>query len=171
MRYEYGTSPRKYDEYYYRRPTQKKSSNKSMPKKAIKKKSIVVQNNAKTQNKTVFKPKTIFALCIIFSLAISISSLSSRIEKNDMKISQEKNSIEQIKNENSKLDSQLQRAFSITNLEKQAKEKLGMQKLSKDQIRYVKINKEDYIEPVLSTVVQEKEKNIFEKIFDLLKGK
>ena len=50
--------------------------------------------------------------------------------------------------------------------EKQAKEKLGMQKLTNKQTVYITLPKKDYVEPATEEVIKETEKNWFEKFID-----
>ena len=159
MRYEYGTSPRKYAEEYIpkkkirtsRKPKSKVNTNKNVKKKSL--------------NAYLYFG---FAIIILFAFLVSIRS--SKIEQRNVKIQEEKNQIEQIKNENVELNMELQKALSLNNIEKQAKDKLGMQKLKNSQIRYVKLDKQDYVEPVSITRIEDKKTSLWSKIVTFFKG-
>ena len=55
---------------------------------------------------------------------------------------------------------------TLNNVEKIAKEKLGMQKLTNKQTVYVNLPKEDYVESASEEVVVQEEENWFEQILD-----
>lgn len=159
MRYEYGTSPRKYQQEYV--PTQKKRKKKVVPKKSNR----IEKKEEKKLNKNI-----VFLVVVFILPSILTSLIASKIDVVQTDISKMKAKIESITKENTELDFELQKAFSLTNIEKQAKEKLNMQKLSNSQIRYVNINKEDRVEPVISSVIKEREQTFFEKVISFLKG-
>lgn len=154
MRYEYGTSPRKYIQDDIQR--KKVRTSKTIKQKVNNKKQITKKNSLNTYLYCGF------ALIIAFAFLVSIRS--SKIEQRNVQIQAEKKEIEQIKNENVNLNTNLQKALSLTNIEKQAKDKLGMQKLKNSQIRYVKLDKQDYIEPVSVTRIDEKQESLWSKI-------
>ena len=72
--------------------------------------------------------------------------------------------------ENEQLKVNIANGLNLNNIEKIAKEKLGMQKLTNKQTLYVSLPKKDYVESASEKVVIEKEKNWFEnfvnKIFN-----
>ena len=59
--------------------------------------------------------------------------------------------------------------LNLSNVEQQAKELLGMQKLTSKQIVYVNLDKDDYIEPAAESV-NIAEESIFQKAVNLVKG-
>lgn len=158
MYYEHGTSPRKYDVDYNVKP---KTKTKAKPKKTIKKAS---------KRKTALEHYGYIILGTILLFAFLVSFRSSQIEERNVQIQAEKREIEKLKNENAQLNMDLQKTLSLTNIEKQAKEKLGMQKLQSNQIRYVKLDKQDYIEPVSISKIEEKSESFFRKIINFLIG-
>lgn len=158
MYYEHGTSPRKYDLDYDVKP---KTRTKAKPKKTVKK---------AVKQKTALNRYGYIILGTILFFAFLVSFRSSQIEQRNVEIKAEKKQIEQLKNENAQLNMDLQKTFSLTNIEKQAKEKLGMQKLDSSQIRYVKLDKQDYIEPVSITRIEDTSTSFFRKIINFLIG-
>ena len=158
MSYVHGTSPRKYERSY------------DVPRRAP-------RTRPKKVNRKVGKKKTVYSkyftvgVTVIIAFAFLISYRSSLIEEKSVRIQEERNAIEQLKNENVELNLGLQKALSLTNIERQAKNKLGMQKLQNNQIRYIKIEKEDYVEPVSSTRIEEKQLSFFEKVMSFFTNK
>ena len=66
--------------------------------------------------------------------------------------------------ENEQLQVNIENSLNLSNIEKTAKEKLGMQKLDNSQKIYVNLPKKDYVEPASEEVMIEEEKNWFEKL-------
>ena len=156
MRYEYGTSPRKY-EYTPETKRKPKTRSKTQSRKVVKKKATF--------------PKYVYVFsALIISFAFIVSIRGSKIEERNLQIQQDKRAVEQLKNDNAQLKIDLQKALSLTNVEKQAKEKLGMRELQSHQIRYVKLDKQDYIEPVIITRVEEKKTPLYKKVLNLFTG-
>ena len=57
----------------------------------------------------------------------------------------------------------------MSNIEKEAKERLGMEKLTNKQTVYVTLPKKDYIESASEKVViEEEDESWFQKILDLI---
>ena len=56
--------------------------------------------------------------------------------------------------------------MNLNTIEKLAKEKLGMQKLTNKQTVYVSLPKKDYVESATEEVVIEEEENWFTKIIN-----
>ena len=62
--------------------------------------------------------------------------------------------------------------INLSNIEKQAKEKLGMQKLTNKQTVYVNLPKKDYIESTTDKVsIEKKNKNIFQQFVNKILNK
>ena len=68
--------------------------------------------------------------------------------------------------ENEQLKVSIENSVNISNIEKVAKEELGMQKLSGKQTVYVTLPKKDYVESASEKVVIEKNKTWWEKVAD-----
>lgn len=159
MRYEYGTSPRKYTESYTQT---KKTRTNVKPKRKV--------NTKKNIKKEPINTYLYFGFALIIVFAFLVSIRSSKIEQRNVQIQENKKQIEEIKNENAALNMNLQRNLSLTNIENQAREKLGMQKLKNTQIRYVKLDKQDYVEPVSVTRIEETKENLWTKIVNFFKN-
>ena len=156
MYYEHGTSPRKYNVDYDIKPkTRTKTKTKTQSKK---------------KKKTAVQRYGYIVLGTFLLFAFLVSFRSSQIEAKNVEIQAEKKEIELLKNENAQLNMDLQKTLSLTNIEKQAKEKLGMQKLQSNQIRYVKLDKQDYIEPVSITKIEDSSNSFFSRIINFLIG-
>ena len=72
--------------------------------------------------------------------------------------------------ENAQLEVNMENSLNLNNIEKAAKEKLGMQKLDESQKVYVSLPKEDYVEPASEQVIVEENTNwltnLINKIFN-----
>ena len=61
----------------------------------------------------------------------------------------------------------IENSLNLSNIEKQAKEKLGMQKLTNKQTVYVSLPKKDYIESATEKVeISDNNENWFQKLVD-----
>lgn len=183
MYYEFGTSPKKvypeYDDLKIR--TRRKTTR---PKKTN-------RQNIKTSNKKKTKPKkrskaykrwkilqlsmtktekfyVIMLVGILLALAFVFIVRESEIDKKFMASQDKRNSIEQIEKENSQIELSFQNSLSLTNIEKQARERLGMEKQSPKNTVYVNFDSEDFVESVVVNRVQNEEKSFIQKIIDKL---
>lgn len=73
--------------------------------------------------------------------------------------------------ENEQLKVNIANGLNLNNIEKLAKEKLGMQKLTNKQTLYVSLPKKDYVESASEKVVIEKEQNWFENFVNKIFSK
>ena len=73
-----------------------------------------------------------------------------------------------IEKENSQLELELESNLNLGNIEQQAKELLGMQKLTNKQIVYVNIEKDDHVEAAAENVKMAND-SIFTKAFNAIK--
>ena len=78
-------------------------------------------------------------------------------------------SIASIEKENSQLELAIESSLNLSNIEQQAKELLGMQKLTNQQIVYVNLEKDDHIESAAESVNIEKE-TFMDKIINTVKN-
>ena len=155
-RYEYGTSPRKLDPGYDRNDYKKRLK--------------VIENNQKNrikisadQNKK--HKKTALVVTAIILLLLTISCRNSQIDNQFNKIQKQKNELSSLQKENEQLKVSIENSLNLNNIEKVAKEELGMQKLSSKQIVYVTLPKKDYVESTTEKVVKEdKKQNWIQKI-------
>ena len=71
-----------------------------------------------------------------------------------------------LQKENEQLEINIENSLNLSNIEKEAKEKLGMDKLTNKQTVYISLPKKDYVESATEKVIIEEDKNWFEKIID-----
>lgn len=76
-----------------------------------------------------------------------------------------------LQKENEQTKVSIQNGLNFKNIEKLAKEKLGMQKLTSKQTIYVSLPKKDYVESASEEVVIEQEKSWLQKLADKIFGK
>lgn len=156
LKYEYETSPRKLE------PNERKKEKKAklriveeLPRGEIK----ISKEQRKKQK------KLILFVAIIFVVLLTISYRNSQINEkfnNNQNLKKELSSLEK---ENEQLKVNIANGLNLNNIEKMAKEKLGMQKLTNKQIVYVNLPKKDYVEAASEEVVLE-EKSWFEQILE-----
>ena len=162
-RYEYGTSPRKLETEHKPQKKQKKNNIKvveDLPRQEIK--------LSKAQRKRRTKLGLIVAA--IFLLLLTISYRNSQINEKFSEVQTLKRQLSALEKENEQLKVNIENAVNLNNIEKQAKEKLGMQKLTNKQTLYVNLPKKDYVEAAGEEVVLEKEKSWLDKIKDKIKS-
>ncbi len=158
-RYEYGTNPRKLEPNY---EPQKRTKNRNLklvedlPRQDVK--------ISKMQKKKQLK-LTMLVL-FIFAILLTISYRNSKISEKFSEIQNQKKQLATIQKENEQLKVVIENGETLNNVEKIAKEKLGMQKLTNKQTVYVNLPKEDYVESASEEVVVQEEENWFEQILD-----
>ncbi len=160
-RYQYGTSPRKIEPDYDRRSKKAPKKGqlkvvKEIPKQQIK---LSKEQRSKQMRMTV----TVVGL---FLLLLTISCRNSQIDKKFDQIQDQKKQLATLQKENEQLKVSIENSLNLNNVEKVAKEELGMQKLSNRQTVYVTLPKKDYVESASEKVEIEEEKSWWEKIAD-----
>ena len=65
----------------------------------------------------------------------------------------------------------LENSLNLSNIEKLAEDKLGMQKLDNSQKIYVNLDKKNYVETASEEVVMQDEKSWIQELLDSLLGK
>lgn len=158
-RYEYETSPRKLEPDIPRR------------KQSQKKKLKVVEDLPRQEvkiSKAQKKRQTKLTLVVIglFILLLTISYRNSQINEKFNQVQTLKRELASLQKENEQLEVNIENSLNLNTIEKQAKEKLGMQKLTNKQTIYVTLPKKDYVESASEEVVVKKEKNWFEQLID-----
>ena len=74
--------------------------------------------------------------------------------------------------ENEQLEVNIESSINLTNIEKEATEQLGMQKLTNDQKIYVSLPKKDYVQPTTEDIIKSnKNNNWFKTTVSALLGK
>ena len=162
-RYQYETSPRKLEPEYepIKNPYSKKKST------TIKKKQEKVQPKRHIKEQI----KTVIYIGLIFASLVVISYRNSLINESFNENEKLKSNLAAIQKENEQLKVNLENSLNLSNIEKMAEKKLGMQKLDNSQKVYVSLDKQDYVEPASEEVVKKKKKNWLEQLLDTLLGK
>lgn len=156
--YQYETSPRKLEPEY--RPIENPYKNK---KTTTKKKTTT---NNKKNVKHALKPKIKVALymAVGFAILFTISYRNSLITERFNQKEKLKEDVAAVQKENEQLKVNIESSLNLNNVEQQAKEKLGMQKLDNSQKIYINLPKKDYIESAAEEVVIDENLNIWQKI-------
>lgn len=129
--YEYGTSPRKLDDYNVRKKTStQKSKSVKVNKKAI----------------FMHKAKLVACVAIFFAVIFTISYRYSLIDRKFKGIQTVKKEYIALQTANDQVELALKSDLDLTSIERYAKDKLGMQKPIASQIKYVDIEKQDKVE-------------------------
>lgn len=160
--YQYGTSPRKLEPDYTRR-----TKNKQKPLKVVKNNPKKQASISKTQK--IKHAKTTVTVLGIILLLLTISCRNSQIDKQFSQIQSQKQELATLQKENEQLKVSIENSVNITNIEKIAKEELGMQKLSSKQTVYVTLPKKDYVETTTEKVVKNESENWFQKLIEKFK--
>lgn len=158
-RYEYGTNPRKLQpEVERRKETQRRKLKvvEDLPKQDVK-----VSNQQKKN-----QIKLTFAVIGIFIILLTISYRNSQINEKFNQVQSLKRELSSLQKENEQLEVSIQNSVNLNTIEKLAKEKLGMQKLTNKQTVYVTLPKKDYVESASEEVVIEEEKNWWEQLIE-----
>ena len=163
-RYEYSTSPRKLQPEYNPRKRAKKNNLKvvkDLPRQEVK------------MTKEQIKRRKNIALIVvaIFVILLTVSYRNSQINEKFSQVQKLKKELSSIQKENEQLKVNIENSLNLNNVEKIAKEKLGMQKLTNRQTLYVSLPKRDYVEAATEEVKKEEDKNWFQKMVDSLFNK
>lgn len=157
--YQYTTSPRKLEPDVQRKRNKRQQKLKvveDLPRQRV--------QLSKEQKK---RQKNITLVVIgIFILLLTISYRNSQINEKFTEVQTLKKELSSLEKENQQLEVTIQNSLNLNNIEKQAKEKLGMQKLTNKQTVYVTLPKKDYVEPATEEVVKTQEKNWFQQFVD-----
>ncbi len=166
-RYQYETSPRKLEPEY--RTNKKTNSKNSKTKKKV---SVKNKNNKKQKSpvKISSKAKAIVCVGIVFSVLFAISYRNTVISERYSQIKKLKNDLSVIEKENEQLEVNIESKTNLSNIEKEAKDKLGMKKIGDKQTVYVELNKQDYIESPSENIKLNENQNIFQKIIEKIKN-
>lgn len=158
-RYQYETSPRKLEPDY----APKKNPYKGKPSTAKK------TTNKKTSNKKLLNTKKsqnklVKYLILGFMVIFAICYRNAQIDQSFTEVQNLKDKLSQINKENVQLEVAIENSLNLSNIEQQAKELLGMQKLTSKQTVYVDLPKTDHIESAAEEVIIE-ETTFISKIF------
>ena len=157
--YQYTTNPRKLE------PDVQRKRNKRQQK--LKVVEDLPRQRVQLSKEEKRKQKNITLVVIgIFILLLTISYRNSQINEKFTEVQTLKKELSSLEKENEQLEVTIQNSLNLNNIEKQAKEKLGMQKLTNKQTVYVTLPKRDYVEPATEEVVKQDEKNWFQQFVD-----
>ena len=162
--YQYETSPRKI--------TTEKTVKKAMPKKAIKQDIEKTTKEAIKSKKEQAKKqmKTVCYLILGFAILFAIGYRNSQINEAFTQNQKIEKQISDLKKENEQLNVAIQNSLNLSQIEKEAKERLGMQKLTSRQTVYMDLPKKDYIEGASEEIIMTEEQSWIEKIFESVKS-
>ena len=163
-RYEYSTSPRKLQPEYNPRKRAKKNNLKVV--KDLPRQEVKMTKEQKKRRKSIA-----LIVVAIFVVLLTVSYRNSQINEKFSQVQKLKKELSSIQKENEQLKVNIENSLNLNNVEKIAKEKLGMQKLTNRQTLYVSLPKRDYVEAATEEVKKEEDKNWFQKIVDSLFNK
>mgnify|MGYP001139675953 CR=1 FL=1 len=149
-RYEYGTSPRKLEPDVSRKKQRKKKKLnvvKDLPRQDVK--------ISKEQKKRQIQLTLV--VIGIFILLLTISYRNSQINEKFNQAQTLKRELSSLQKENEQLKVSIENSLNLNTIEKLAKEKLGMQKLTNKQTVYINLPKKDYVESASEEIIIEME--------------
>lgn len=158
-KYQYGTTPRKFEPDYNRRTKEIVTKKPLQVVKDMPKQQVKVSGEQKKR-----QMKITVTVIGVFLLLLTISCRNSQIDKKFNQIQEQKKILAELQKENEQLRVSIENSQNLSNIEKVAKEELGMQKLTNKQIVYVSLPKKDYIETASEKVIIEDEKSWWEKL-------
>ena len=162
--YQYETSPRKLEPDYQPRKNPYAKKKKSM---ALNQPKDNKQNaNYISKEKIKSRIKVVMCIGVVFAGLFVISYRNSLINESFNKNVELKAALEASQKENEQLQVSIENSLNLSNIEKVAKEKLGMQKLEESQKVYVSLPKKDYVEPAVEEVVINDNTSWFQKILN-----
>ena len=159
-KYQYETSPRKLEPEYT--PIKNPYKSKKSTAKRTKKMNVNKQKEIKNKQQKVIK-----YLLVGFVIIFGICYRNSEIDESFAKVQDLKKEVSEVEKQNTQLEISIENGLNLNNLEQEAKEQLGMQKLNSRQTIYVTLPKTDYIEPSSEEVIIEQEET---GIKGILKG-
>ena len=127
-------------------------------READRKKQIAHESGTKTFDKVI-----IARFIVIFAVAVTLLAaiMYGRVELSSLytKQAQLQAELEQYENENKSLESELAQKTGLTKVEAYAEDELGLQKLNKSQIEYIRVEEDAVSEPV-----EQPEENVFQRV-------
>ena len=164
-RYETGTSPRKLEPDYQRKQKRKKPRLRvveDLPRQEVK-----VSKAQKVRQRQLT-----LVVAGIFLLLVTISYRNSQINEKFNEVQDLKQQLASLEKENEQLEVSIENSLNANNIEKLAKEQLGMQKLTNKQTVNVILPKKDYVEPSKEeiTIEDDENENWFQNLLDKFKN-
>ena len=166
-RYQYETSPRKLEPEYT--PIKTPYKTKKTTTRTVKKTS----NNNRAKQLKKQQNKAIKYLLVGFAIIFGICYRNSQIDENFAAMQDLKEEVAEVEKQNAQLEIAIENGLNLNNLEQEAKQQLGMQKLNSKQTVYITLPKADYIEPASEQVIidntQKGIKGIISEIWNIFK--
>ena len=160
--YQYGTSPKKLEPNYERKSKKRKLEIvEDIPRQKVQ-----ISSSQKKRQRQL----TLIVIGI-FVVLLTISYRNSQINEKFNQVQELKKELASLKKENEQSEVSIENSLNFNNIEKIAKEKLGMQKLTNKQIVYVSLPKKDYVESASEKVVIKDQTNWFEKLVNKIFNK
>lgn len=162
-RYQYGTSPRKVQ------PTELPGTQRkrNIPKERIHVVKEVPRQEVKISKEERKKQiKLTMTVLSIFIVLLTISYRNSQISVKFNDMQNQKKQLASLQKENEQLKVGIENSLNLNNLEKEAKNRLAMQKITNKQTVYINLPKKDYVEPISEKIVMEESDNWFENIIN-----
>lgn len=159
--YQFETSPRKLEPQYKPRKRQKLE--------------IVKPQQPHQRSSSLEKRKKIkltMAIVGIFAVLLTISYRNSLINEKFNKVQNQKRELSMLQKENEQLKVSIENSLNNNYIEQQAKEQLGMKKLTNKQTVYITLPKKDYVESPAEKVVIDEDNdenwvgNLFSSLFN-----
>ena len=156
--YQYETSPRKLKTEY--NPPQESKIKKTTQKN--KKKDIKLKKNK------IKKIKYVLYIFTAFAIVFGMGYQNSRIDEQFAKLKESEKQLISVQKENEQLKVNIENNLNLSDVEKMAREQLGMQKANSKQTKYVTLPKKDYVEVASEHIIKENDKDIIHKIIDFI---
>ena len=161
--YQYETSPRKIQPEYS--PNRSKRSNNGL--KNDNKRNVSKKQNIQKKNQT----RNIALIAIMFFMVLVVSYRNSLINEEFKDIQNKKAELSSIQKVNEQLEVSIESSLNLENIEKEAIDKLNLQKLDNNQKVYINLPKKDYTETAIDEVkIEEKNTNLFKEIISKIFG-
>ena len=152
--YQYGTSPKKLEPNYERKSKKRKLEIvEDIPRQKVQ-----ISSSQKKRQRQL----TLIVIGI-FVVLLTISYRNSQINEKFNQVQELKKELASLEKENEQSEVSIENSLNFNNIEKIAKEKLGMQKLTNKQTEYVTLPKKDYVEPATEDVIIRDETNWFQE--------
>ncbi len=162
--YIYETSPRKVKPEYA--PTKKNNNLKTKTQKSTVSKQKT-KNNVKQKTKTnKIRSKYILGMAIAFVIVFAMGYQNSKINEQFSIMKSSEKQLASIQKENEQLKVNIENSLNYSDIEQKAKEKLGMQKATTKQTKYVSLPKRDYVEVASEQIVMNSDTNWLKSIID-----
>ena len=148
-KYQYSTSPRKLEPNF--KTTKKKKDQirivKNTPQAEVK-----LTKEQKRRNLKLF-----MAVIGVFVVLLTISYRNSQIDIKFNYMQAQRRELSSLQKENEQLTVNIENSLNLSNIEREAREKLGMQKLTNRQTVYISLPKTDFVESASERILMEEE--------------